>query len=124
MSLAFAAGAGYVWVALATTLLDRRLSERSWVIALAWLGAIVLAMAVGGVTEMSAFGVAPASRVAPVIFACEMVAPALLAPLLGQRLGLDLRAVVIDLAGLGLVAAGVTMLSRTPAVAELAAGHV
>ena len=123
MSLAFAAGAAYVWVALATTLLDGALSDRGWVIALVWLGAIVLATAVGGVTEMSAFGVAPATRVAPVIFACEMVVPALVAPLLGQHLGLDVRSAVMALAGLALVAAGVTTLSRTPVVAELAAGR-
>ena len=123
MALAFAAGAAYVWIALATTLLDRDVTDRSWVVALVWLGAILLATAVGGVTEMSAYGVAPASRVAPVIFACEMVVPALAAPLVGQHLGLDLRSVVIAVAGLVLVAAGVTALSRTPVVAELAAGH-
>jgi drug/metabolite transporter (DMT)-like permease len=123
MSLAFASGAAYVWVALATTLLDTALSDRGWVIALIWLGAIVLATGVGGVTEMSAYGVAPASRVAPVIFACEMVVPALAAPLVGQHLGLDARSVVMALAGLTLVGAGVTVLSRTPAVAELAAVH-
>jgi drug/metabolite transporter (DMT)-like permease len=123
MALAFAAGSAYVWVALATTLLDRALGSRSWLVALAWLAGIGLAAGVAGVTEMSAFGVARASRVAPVIFACEMVAPALLAPLVGQHLGLHGSALVVDVAALLLVAAGVTELSRTPAVAQLATGH-
>jgi hypothetical protein len=124
MVLAFAAGAAYVWIALATTLLDLALSDGEPLIALAWLAGIGAITAGGAVTEMSAFGVAPATRVAPVVFACEMVVPALLAPLLGQSLALDSHDAFFAITGLLLVAAGVAELSRTRAVANIAAaGH-
>ena len=119
--LALAAGAAYVVLALATTLLDGALGRQAWWVAAGWLLVSGAGAAIGGLTEMSAFRLAPATVAAPIIFCIETVAPALLAPVVGQRLGTDPRAVGIDLSGLALVAVGVTLLARSRPVARLVA---
>jgi drug/metabolite transporter (DMT)-like permease len=119
--LGLAAGAAYVVLALATTLLDGALGREAWWIAAVWLAVGGAGSAVGGLTEMSAFRLAPATVVAPIIFCTETVVPALLAPVVGQRLGTDLQSVVLDLAGLSLVGIGVTLLTRSRPVANLVA---
>ena len=119
--LAFAAGAAYVVLALATTLLDGALGRGAWWVAAVWLAVSAAGAAVGSLTEMSAFRLAPATVVAPIIFCAETVAPALLAPVVGQRLGTDPQSVILDLAGLSLVGIGVTLLARSRHVATLVA---
>jgi hypothetical protein len=119
--LAFAAGAAYVMLALATTQLDGALGERAWWAAAGWLAVSGAGAATGGLTEMSAFRLAPATVVAPIIFCIETVAPALLAPVVGQRLGTDPLSLVLDLAGIGLVGIGVALLARSRPVAALVA---
>jgi putative Mn2+ efflux pump MntP len=57
--------------------------------------------------------------VAPLIFAMETVAPALLGPVVGQRLGSSGTSLVIDLGGLILVGLGVTLLARSRSVVAL-----
>jgi drug/metabolite transporter (DMT)-like permease len=118
-ALAFASGAAYVEVALATTLLDSALGRGAWLAAVAWLALGGASAGTGGITEMSAFRLAPATVVAPMIFAMETVAPALLAPLVGQRLGSSATSMTIDLGGLVLVGIGVTLLARSRSVADL-----
>jgi drug/metabolite transporter (DMT)-like permease len=120
-TLAFAAGTAYVMLALATTLLDGALGRGAWWVAAVWLAVSAAGAAIGGLTEMSAFRLAPATVVAPIIFCFETVAPALLAPVVGQRLGTDPQSVAIDLTGLALVAIGVTLLARSRPVANLVA---
>ena len=124
MALAAAAGATYVWIALATKLLDDSIGRRSWIVAGVWLAAVAAAAAIGGISEMSAFQIARATRVVPVVFACETVAPALLAPLVGERLGLDPLGLAFGLVGLALVGAGVMVLARAQPVAGLVAGQL
>jgi hypothetical protein len=121
--LALASGAAYVLVALATTLLDHALGRGAWWPAAAWLLMSGAAAGIAGITEMSAFRLAPATVVAPMIFAMETVAPALLAPVVGQHLGSSVASVAIDLGGLALVGLGVTLLARSPSVAGLVAAR-
>ncbi|MDP9259458.1 MAG: hypothetical protein M3Q31_23310 [Actinomycetota bacterium] len=118
-ALAFAAGAAYVLVALATTLLDSALGRGAWWPAVAWLALSAATAGAGAITENSAFRLAPATVVAPMIFAMETVAPALLAPIMGQHLGSDAASLAIDLGGLALVGLGVTLLARSRSVADL-----
>jgi drug/metabolite transporter (DMT)-like permease len=118
-ALALAAGAAYVLVALATTLLDSALGRGAWWPAAAWLALSAAAAGTGGITENSAFRLAPATVVAPLIFAMETVAPALLGPVVGQRLGSSGTSLVIDLGGLVLVGLGVTLLARSRSVVAL-----
>jgi drug/metabolite transporter (DMT)-like permease len=120
-ALAFAAGTAYVLVALATTLLDSALGRGAWWPAAAWLALSGASAGVAVITEMSAFRLAPATVVAPMIFAMETVAPALLAPIVGQHLGSGAASVAIDLGGLALVGLGVTLLARSRSVADLVA---
>jgi hypothetical protein len=117
--LALAAGTAYVVTALATTVLDDALGRNAWWAVAAWLAVSAGSAAVGGLTEMSAFRLAPATVVAPIIFCVETVAPALLAPVVGQRLATDRQSLAFVLAGLALVAIGVTLLARSRAVAGL-----
>ena len=120
-ALAFSAGAGYVLVALATTLLDSALGHGAWWSAVAWLALGGAAAGAAAITEMSAFRLAPATVVAPTIFAMETIVPALLAPIVGQHLGSGAVSLAIDLGGLVLVGLGVTMLARSRPVADLVA---
>ena len=118
-ALACAAGAAYVLVALSTTLLDGALGRSAWWPAVAWLALAGASAGAGGITEMSAFRLAAATVVAPVIFAMETVVPALLGPIFGQRLGSSPVSVAVDLGALALVALGVTLLARTRSVGGL-----
>jgi drug/metabolite transporter (DMT)-like permease len=120
-ALAFSAGAGYVLVALATTLLDSALGHGAWWPAVGWLALGGAAAGAASITEMSAFRLAPATVVAPTIFAMETIVPALLAPIVGQHLGSSAASLAIDLGGLALVGLGVTMLARSRPVADLVA---
>jgi drug/metabolite transporter (DMT)-like permease len=120
-ALAFSAGAGYVLVALATTLLDSALGHGAWWPAVGWLALGGAAAGAAAITEMSAFRLAPATVVAPTIFAMETIVPALLAPIVGQHLGSGAASLAIDLGGLALVGLGVTMLARSRPVADLVA---
>ena len=117
VALAFAAGSSYVVLALTTTLLDGAIGRSAWWPAIAWLAVCAAAAGGGGLTEMSSLQKAPATVVAPIIFSVETIAPALLGPVVGQRLGTGWESVVIDLAGLALVGIGVTMLARSRQVA-------
>ena len=120
-ALALAAGFAYVMLALATTLLDGALGRSAWWPALVWLAVCGGGAAIGGLTEMSAFRLAPATVVAPIIFCVETVGPALLAPIFGQHLGTDGQSLAIDLGGLALVGIGVALLARSKSVANLMA---
>jgi drug/metabolite transporter (DMT)-like permease len=120
-ALALAAGTAYVLLALATTLLDGALGRSAWWSAVVWLAICAGGAAIGSLTEMSAFRLAPATVVAPIIFCVETVGPALLAPIFGQHLGTDGQSLAIDLAGLALVGIGVALLARSRPVADLMA---
>ena len=122
-ALACAAGAAYVLVALSTTLLDGALGRGSWLPAVAWLALAGASAGAGGITEMSAFRLAAATVVAPVIFAMETVVPALMGPLFGQPLGSSPVSVAVDLGALALVGLGVTLLARSRSVGDLVAAR-
>jgi drug/metabolite transporter (DMT)-like permease len=121
VALAFAAGAAYVVLALTTTLLDEAIGRGAWWSAFAWLAMCAASAGGGGLTEMSSLQKAPATVVAPIIFSLETIAPALLAPVVGQRLGTGRQSIALDLAGLALVGIGVTLLARSRPVAGLVA---
>ena len=89
--------------------------------ALVWLAVCGGGAAIGTLTEMSAFRLAPATVVAPIIFCVETVGPALLAPIFGQHLGTDAQSFAIDFGGLALVGIGVALLARSEPVANLMA---
>ena len=80
-----AAGFGYAWTAIASKLLTDELSTGSLVVAAAWLGTAAASEGLALLSEMSALGRMPATRVAPVMFAVQVVVPVILAPLIFEE---------------------------------------
>lgn len=82
MVAVISAGCGYAWTAVASKLLTDELSEGALLIAVAWLATAVLSEALALLSEMSALQKRPATHVAPVMFAFQVLVPVILAPLI------------------------------------------
>jgi drug/metabolite transporter (DMT)-like permease len=80
-----AAGFGYAWTAIASKLLTDELSAGSLIVAVVWLGTAAASEGLALLSEMSALGRMPATRVAPVMFAVQVVVPVILAPLIFEE---------------------------------------
>jgi drug/metabolite transporter (DMT)-like permease len=80
-----AAGFGYAWTAIASKLLTDELSAGSLVVAAIWLATAAASEGLALLSEMSALGRMPATRVAPVMFAVQVVIPVILAPLIFEE---------------------------------------
>jgi drug/metabolite transporter (DMT)-like permease len=77
-----AAGFGYAWTAIASKLLTDELAAGSLLVAVIWLATAAASEGLALLSEMSALGQRPATRVAPVMFAVQVVVPVILAPLI------------------------------------------
>jgi hypothetical protein len=77
-----AAGFGYAWTAIASKLLTDQLSAGSIIVAAIWLATAAASEGLALLSEMSALGRRPATRVAPVMFAIQVTVPVILAPLI------------------------------------------
>jgi drug/metabolite transporter (DMT)-like permease len=80
-----AAGFGYAWTAIASKLLTDELSAGSLAVAVIWLATAAASEGLALLSEMSALGRRPATRVAPVMFAVQVVVPVVLAPLIFEE---------------------------------------
>jgi drug/metabolite transporter (DMT)-like permease len=80
-----AAGFGYAWTAIASKLLTDQISAGSLLVAVAWLATAAASEGLALLSEMSALGRRPATRVAPVMFAVQVVVPVILAPLIFEE---------------------------------------
>jgi drug/metabolite transporter (DMT)-like permease len=80
-----AAGFGYAWTAIASKLLTDELSAGSLLVAVVWLATAAASEGIALLSEMSALGRRPATRVAPVMFAVQVVVPVVLAPLIFEE---------------------------------------
>jgi drug/metabolite transporter (DMT)-like permease len=112
-----AAGFGYAWTAIASKLLTDQLSTGSILVAAIWLATAAASEGLALLSEMSALGRSPATRVAPVMFAIQVTVPVILAPLIFEESwsgtpggGAGIVASVL------LVLAGVVALAGSPAV--------
>jgi hypothetical protein len=112
-----AAGFGYAWTAIASKLLTDQLSAGSIFVAAIWLATAAASEGLALLSEMSALGRRPATRVAPVMFAIQVTVPVILAPLIFEESwsgtpggGAGIVAAVL------LVLAGVIVLAGSPAV--------
>jgi drug/metabolite transporter (DMT)-like permease len=112
-----AAGFGYAWTAIASKLLTDQLSTGSIFVAAIWLATAAASEGLALLSEMSALGRSPATRVAPVMFAIQVTVPVILAPLIFEESwsgtpggGAGIVASVL------LVLAGVVALAGSPAV--------
>src|ERR1700742_2706175 len=80
-----AAGFGYAWTAIASKLLTDELSAGSLAVAAIWLATAAASEGLALLSEMSALGRRPATRVAPVMFAVQVTVPVILAPLIFEE---------------------------------------
>lgn len=79
------AGFGYAWTAIASKLLTDELSTGALLIALAWLASAAASEGLALLSEMSALQSRPATRVAPIMFAVQVLVPVILAPLIFEE---------------------------------------
>jgi drug/metabolite transporter (DMT)-like permease len=112
-----AAGFGYAWTAIASKLLTDELSAGSLLVAVVWLATAAASEGLALLSEMSALGRRPATRVAPVMFAVQVVVPVILAPLIFEESWSDTpgggAALVVSIL---LILAGVVALAGSRAV--------
>lgn len=113
-----AAGLGWAWVGLGTSLLDVAVADGRFVVALAWGIGIGIASWGALLAEMTSLQTWTATRAIPIAFGLEMVVPAAFAPFLTHRQ--PPHAVAFALA-LVLALAGAVVLGSSRAVARAAA---
>jgi uncharacterized protein (DUF697 family) len=112
-----AAGFGYAWTAIASKLLTDQLSAGSILVAAIWLATAAASEGLALLSEMSALGRRPATRVAPVMFAIQVTVPVILAPLIfGESWSGTPGGGAGIVASVLLVLAGVVALAGSPAV--------
>jgi drug/metabolite transporter (DMT)-like permease len=76
------AGFGYAWTAIASKLLTDELAAGTLLLAIGWLATAGLSEGLALLSEMSALQRRPATHVAPVMFAVQVLVPVLVAPLI------------------------------------------
>ncbi len=76
------AGCGYAWTAIASKLLTDQLAAGTLVIAALWLATAAASEGLALLSEMSALQRRPATQMAPVMFAVQVLVPVALAPLI------------------------------------------
>lgn len=76
------AGCGYAWTAVASKLLTDELATGTLLIAVLWLVTAAASEGLALLSEMSALQRRPATRVAPAMFAVQVLVPVLSAPLI------------------------------------------
>jgi hypothetical protein len=79
------AGFGYAWTAIASKLLTDELAAGTLLIAVVWLLTALASEGLALLSEMSALQQRPATRVAPVMFAVQVLVPVILAPLIFEE---------------------------------------
>lgn len=77
-----AAGFGYAWTSIASKLLTDELAAGALLVAIVWLATAAASEGLALLSEMSALQRRPATHVAPVMFAVQVLVPVLLAPLI------------------------------------------
>lgn len=119
------AAAGDALAALTLKLVADDLGAGRPLAALAWAGAALAAGFAALTAEMSALQLLPASRVAPVVLAAQVLVPVAVAPaLLGESWGSTPLGGVLLLAGVAVTAAGAALLGASAPVGGLiAAAH-
>jgi drug/metabolite transporter (DMT)-like permease len=114
------AGCGYAWTAIASKLLTDQLAAGALVVAALWLATAAASEGIALLSEMSALQRRPATNVAPIMFAVQVLLPVLLAPLIfdeswsGTPLGGGALAAFIAIA-----LAGTVLLAGSKAVAAV-----
>lgn len=111
------AGCGYAWTAIASKLLTDELAAGAVLVAIAWLATAAVSEALALLSEMSALQRRPATHVAPVMFAVQVLVPVVLAPLIFKEswAGTPLGGAAL-VAFMAVAVAGTTLLAGSKAV--------
>jgi len=115
--MVLSAGFGYAWTAIASKLLTDELAAGTLLVAGVWLATALASEGLALLSEMSALQRRPATHVAPVMFAVQVLVPVILAPLIFEE-----RWSTTPLDGAALLAfmvvalAGTTLLAGSKAV--------
>lgn len=119
------AGFGYAWTAIASKLLTDELAAGALVVAVAWLATAAASEGLALLSEMSALQRRPATHVAPVMFAVQVLVPVLLAPLIfGESWGSTPLGGVALVASMAVAVAGTVLLAGSRTVgAVLESAH-
>ena len=119
------AGFGYAWTAIASKLLTDELAAGTLLVAIAWLATAAASEGLALLSEMSALQRRPATHVAPVMFAVQVLVPVLLAPLIfGESWSSTPLGGVALVASMAIAVSGTVLLAGSPAVgAVIGAAH-
>jgi drug/metabolite transporter (DMT)-like permease len=118
--MVISAGCGYAWTAIASKLLTDELASGALLIALAWLATAAASEGLALLSEMSALQRRPATHVAPVMFAVQVLLPVLLAPLIfGESWSSTPLGGVALAAFIAVAVAGTSLLAGSRAVGAL-----
>lgn len=111
------AGCGYAWTAIASKLLTDELAAGAALLAVVWLATAAASEGLALLSEMSALQRRPATHVAPVMFAVQVLVPVILAPLIFNEswAGTPLGGAVL-VAFMAVAVAGTTLLAGSRAV--------
>jgi hypothetical protein len=114
------AGFGYAWTAIASKLLTDQLAAGALVVAAVWLATAAASEGLALLSEMSALQRRPATNVAPIMFAVQVLVPVLLAPLIFDETwsGTPLGGIALA-AFIGVTLAGTVLLAGSKAVAAV-----
>jgi hypothetical protein len=111
------AGFGYAWTAVASKLLTDELAAGALLLAVAWLATAAASEGIALLSEMSALQHRPATHVAPMMFAVQVLVPVLLAPLIFGESWATTPLGGVALVGFMAIAVGGTiLLAGSPAV--------
>jgi hypothetical protein len=111
------AGCGYAWTAIASKLLTDELAVGAALVAFAWLATAIASEGLALLSEMSALQSRPATHVAPVMFAVQVLVPVLLAPLIfGESWGATPAGGAALIASMALAVSGTVLLAGSRAV--------
>lgn len=125
MLAVLSAGFGYAWTAIASKLLTDELAAGVLLVGVVWLATAIASEGLALLSEMSALQHRPATHVAPVMFAIQVLVPVILAPLIFGESWADTPLGGVALVGFMTVAlAGTMLLAGSKAVgAVIAAAH-
>lgn len=124
-AVALAPGAAFALCNIATKLFTDRLAGSEHAATLGWLILVGGSAALGTATQTSALQALPAARVVGIVFATETIVPVLLAPVLfGEHwTSTGGAALLLRLAALAAVTAGIVLLAASRAVAGAVGGR-
>lgn len=114
------AGCGYAWTAIASKLLTDELAAGTLLLAALWLATAAGSESLALLSEMSALQRRPATQVAPIMFAVQVLVPVMLAPLIFDEswAGTPLGGAAL-VAFIALALAGTVLLAGSKAVAAV-----